>query len=52
MIERYRVPEIYNIWSDENKFKKWFEVELTVLTVREEQGEIPKGTTDLPTDHD
>lgn len=46
MIERYRVPEIYNIWSDENKFKKWFEVELTVLTVREEQGEIPKGTTD------
>lgn len=43
MIERYRVPEIYNIWSDENKFRKFFEVELAVLKAREELGEIPKG---------
>ncbi len=43
MIERYRVPEIHNIWSDENKFRKFFEVELAVLKAREELGEIPKG---------
>jgi adenylosuccinate lyase len=43
VIERYRVPEIYNIWSDENKFRKFFEVELAVLKAREELGEIPKG---------
>lgn len=46
MIERYKVPEIRKIWSDENKFKKWFEVELAVLNAREEQGEIPEGVTD------
>ncbi len=45
MIERYRVPEIQKIWSDENKFKRWFEVELAVLSSREELGEIPGGTS-------
>jgi len=44
VIKRYRVAEIHNIWSDESKFKKWFEVELAVLSAREERGEIPKGT--------
>ncbi len=46
MIERYRIPEIHNIWKDENKFKKWFEVEIAVLSAREQRGEIPKGTTE------
>ncbi|MEA1913405.1 MAG: adenylosuccinate lyase [candidate division WOR-3 bacterium] len=45
MIERYRVPEIQKIWSDENKFKRWFEVELAVLSSREELEEIPGGTS-------
>jgi adenylosuccinate lyase len=34
------------VWTDENKFKKWLEVELAVLRVRERRGEIPDGTTE------
>ncbi|MBN1695037.1 adenylosuccinate lyase [candidate division WOR-3 bacterium] len=44
MIPRYSVEEIDKIWSDDNKFKIWFEVELAVLSAREELGQIPKGT--------
>ncbi len=44
MISRYKIEEIDKIWSDDNKFKKWFEVELAVLSAREKLGEIPKGT--------
>ncbi|MCK4225691.1 adenylosuccinate lyase, partial [candidate division WOR-3 bacterium] len=46
MIERYRIEEIHKIWSDENKYNKWFEVELAVLSAREELGDIPKGITE------
>ncbi|MCX7834763.1 MAG: adenylosuccinate lyase [bacterium] len=48
MIERYSLPEMKSIWTDEAKFKRWLEVELTVLQVREEMGiyNIPIGTTD------
>ncbi|MEO0292845.1 MAG: adenylosuccinate lyase [candidate division WOR-3 bacterium] len=45
MIPRYRVEEIEKIWSEENKFRKWFEVELAVLSAREELNQIPKGVT-------
>ena len=34
------------VWTDENKFKKWLEVELAVLRVRERRGELPDGTTE------
>ncbi|MEJ2306401.1 MAG: adenylosuccinate lyase [candidate division WOR-3 bacterium] len=44
MISRYKVEEIDKIWSDDNKFKKWFEVELAVLSAREKLGQIPAGT--------
>jgi adenylosuccinate lyase len=44
MIPRYSVEEIDKIWSDDNKFKTWFEVELAVLSAREELGQIPAGT--------
>ena len=44
MISRYKIEEIEKIWSDDNKFKKWFEVELAVLSAREELGQIPTGT--------
>ena len=30
------------IWSDENKFQKWLEVEIAVCEVLEEMGEIPE----------
>ncbi len=45
MISRYKIVEIDRIWSDENKFKKWLEVELAVLSAREELGQIPTGTS-------
>lgn len=34
------------VWTDENKFAKWLEVELAVLKVRERRGELPPGTAD------
>ncbi len=34
------------VWTDENKFAKWLEVELAVLRVRERRGEIPPGTAE------
>ncbi len=46
MISRYKVDEIDKIWSDENKFEKWFEVEIAVLAAREKLRQIPKGTTE------
>jgi len=45
LISRYKIVEIDRIWSDENKFKKWLEVELAVLSAREELGQIPTGTS-------
>lgn len=42
MIKRYLFPEIEKIWSEENKIKKWLEVELAVLEVQVELGIIPK----------
>ncbi len=44
MISRYKIEEIDKIWSDDNKFKTWFKVELAVLFAREKLGGIPVGT--------
>ena len=30
MIDRYTLPEIGNIWEDENKFRIWLEIEILV----------------------
>ncbi len=42
MIERYSLPEMKNIWSDENRFRKWLDVELAVCEAWSELGKIPK----------
>lgn len=42
MIDRYTLPEMGTIWSDENKFRKWLEVELAVCEVHAEMGTIPR----------
>jgi len=42
MIERYTLPEMGRIWSPENRFQKWLEVELAVCEVQAERGNIPK----------
>lgn len=45
MISRYNVPEIAAIWTEENRFRKFLEVELALLQVLEDQKKIPAGTT-------
>lgn len=41
MIERYETEEMKRIWSDENRFQKWLEVELAVCEAWTEEGRIP-----------
>lgn len=41
MIERYQTAEMNLIWSEENKFRTWLEVELAVCRVWMERGVIP-----------
>jgi adenylosuccinate lyase len=41
MIERYTRPVMAKLWSLENKFQKWLEVELAVCDAWAELGEIP-----------
>ncbi len=42
MIPRYTLPEMGALWSEENKFRKWLEVELAVCDVHAEMGTIPR----------
>ena len=41
MIERYTRPEMGAIWTDENRFQKWLDVEIAVCEVHAEDGTIP-----------
>ena len=41
MIPRYTLPEMGRVWSEENKFQKWLQVEIVVCEVLAEMGEIP-----------
>jgi adenylosuccinate lyase len=41
MIERYTLPEMGSLWSEESRFQKWLEVELAVCEVHAEMGTIP-----------
>ncbi|MFL2510274.1 MAG: adenylosuccinate lyase [Alphaproteobacteria bacterium] len=41
MIPRYNRPIIQSIWSDENKFKIWTEIECLIAEKLSELGEIP-----------
>ncbi len=41
MIDRYTLPEMGALWSEQNKFQKWLEVELAVCEVHAEMGTIP-----------
>jgi len=42
VIPRYTRPEMGSIWTDENKFQKWLEVEIATAEVEAEAGLIPK----------
>ena len=42
MLTRYTLPEMGAVWSEENKFRKWLDVELAVCEVHAEMGTIPR----------
>ena len=42
MIERYTRPEMGAIWTEENKYRAWLEVEILACEAWAEIGEIPK----------
>jgi adenylosuccinate lyase len=42
MIDRYSRPGMKRVWSDENKYNKWLEVELAVCEAWAEEGVIPQ----------
>lgn len=42
MIERYEMKDISAIWSSQNRFRKWLDVELAITEVWYEWGEVPE----------
>ena len=42
MIARYTRPEMARVWSEENKFQKWLEVELAATETLAEAGIVPR----------
>ena len=47
MIERYSRKELTDIWSEENKYKIWLEVEIAAAQAMEKLGQIPKGVSSV-----
>ncbi|NLE94243.1 MAG: adenylosuccinate lyase [Dehalococcoidia bacterium] len=41
MIERYSLPRMKNVWTDERKFALWLQVEVAVCEAWSELGQIP-----------
>src|SRR5437016_1237583 len=41
MIDRYTLPEMGALWSEETRFQKWLDVEIAVCEVHGEMGTIP-----------
>ena len=46
MIERYSRPEMKRVWSEENKFQKWLQVEIAVCQAWAGLGAVPKEAAD------
>ncbi len=42
MIERYTRPEMARIWSEQNQFQKWLEVEILAAEALAQLGKVPK----------
>ncbi len=43
MIKRYSLPKMKQVWSIENKFDYWLDIEIAVCEALAETGEIPAG---------
>ncbi|MCP4228982.1 MAG: adenylosuccinate lyase [bacterium] len=46
MIERYNLPEMKALWGEENKYRKWLDVELAAVRAWAELGRIPQDAAD------
>jgi adenylosuccinate lyase len=46
MLERYSRPEMRALWTLENKFRVWLEVELAVVRAWTEMGKVPQDACD------
>jgi adenylosuccinate lyase len=46
MIQRYTRPEMGAIWTDENKYKTWLQVEIAACEAQAELGRVPKTAVD------
>ncbi len=46
MIERYTLPEMGKIWTDDYKLKTWLQVEIAVCEAQAELGYIPQAAVD------
>ncbi|HEX9916627.1 MAG TPA: adenylosuccinate lyase [candidate division Zixibacteria bacterium] len=42
MIPRYSLPKMQNIWSEQNKFEKWLEIEILACEAQAKFGNIPR----------
>ncbi len=47
MISRYSRKELTSIWSEENKYKIWLEVEIAAAEAMEKLNQIPKGVSSI-----
>mgnify|MGYP001365821948 FL=1 len=47
MINRYSRKELTTIWSEENKYKIWLDVEIAAAQAMEKLGQIPKGVSSI-----
>ncbi len=46
MIERYTRPEMARIWTPENRYQKWLDIEIYACEAHAELGNIPKEAVD------
>jgi adenylosuccinate lyase len=51
MIERYTRPEMGRIWSEENKYRQWLEVELASTEALADMGTVPREAAQLLRKH-
>ena len=47
MIERYTLPEMGNLWTDDYKLKTWLQVEIAVCEAQAELGYIPHDAVEI-----
>lgn len=47
MIDRYTLPEMGAIWTEQNRFQKWLDVEIAACEVHAEMGTIPADAVEV-----